>query len=379
MSLLPETPIAIPPSLAATLGLEEAAMVVVLQECLRHADTQQQKGRDWLTLGREKLLSLLPFWSDADIQRILQNLVDKGVLHLDSPPFTQAQFLRVAFDVPSTATQAATPAPNSHPVQPANHGVGGNRLIPPNWQPPESILQTMQQFNGIERDFAESQVTPFVTYWTEKRATAASWSNKFRSWVLREWRDRESDYLKPVRDVAMPMYREWQPSIDALDILTKSGISSAFIEDCVPEFVLYWQERGEALKTWNTKFIQHIRNQWERYTNATQYDCEPRRIDANWQPNSDVYDVLTFANIDIDFARQLVPEFVMYWRESNRVQTSWNSKFLQHVKYRWAQRHQMPNALSTGSQHEKYRSFGQRGEQKSDIIERLVDRSWAQG
>jgi hypothetical protein len=182
-----------------------------------------------------------------------------------------------------------------------------------------------------------------------------------------------------VRDVALPMFREWQPSLDALEILTKSGISNAFIEDCVPEFVLYWQERGEALKTWNTKFIQHIRNQWERYTNATRFDSEPRRIDANWQPNSDVYDVLTFANIDVDFARQLVPEFVMYWRESNRVQTSWNSKFLQHVKYRWAQRHQMPNALSTGSQNEKYRSFGQRGEQKSDIIERLVDRSWAQG
>ncbi|HSG59949.1 MAG TPA: DnaT-like ssDNA-binding domain-containing protein [Pseudomonadales bacterium] len=377
MSLLPETPIAIPPSLAATLGLEEAALLVVLQECMRHSDLQQQQQRDWLTISRDRLLSLVPFWTDADVQRVLQNLRDKGVIHVDSPPFTQANFLRVAFDIPSRMPPTPAPSVNINHV-PANQGIGGSRLIPPNWQPPDSILQTLKQFNGIDIAFAESQVAPFVVYWTEKRATAASWSNKFRSWVLREWRDRESDYLKPSNDIPMPMYREWQPSRDALEILNKSGISQAFIEDCVPEFVLYWQERGEALKTWNTKFIQHIRNQWERYTNATRFDSEPRRIDAQWQPSNDVYDVLTFANIDIDFARQLVPEFVMYWRESNRVQSSWNSKFLQHVKYRWAQRHHMPNALSTGQQHEKHRSFGQRGEQKSDIIERLVDRSWAQ-
>jgi hypothetical protein len=347
-------------------------MVVVLQDFMRHGEPQQQRQLDWLTLSKDKLLAHVPFWTDADVQRVLQNLRDKGVIHVDSPPFTQANFLRVAFDVPVVPSAPVAQIP-------ANRGVGGNSLIPPNWQPPDSILLTLSQFNGIDREFALSQINPFVTYWTEKRATAASWSNKFRSWVLREWRDRESDYLKPVRDMAMPMYREWQPSLDALEILTKSGISKAFIEDCVPEFVLYWQERGEALKTWNSKFIQHIRNQWERYTNATQYDSEPRRIEGNWQPSSDVYDVLTFANIDIDFARQLVPEFVMYWRESNRVQTSWNSKFLQHVKYRWAQRHQMPSAMSTGQQHEKYRPTGQRGEQKSDIIERLVDRSWARG
>ncbi len=378
MSLLPETPIAIPPSLAATLGLEEAALVVVLQDCVRHSELQAQQHLQWMTLSKDKILPLVPFWSEADIQRVLQNLRDKGVIQLDSPPFTQAQYLRVAFDVPSSAAQTP-PSPVNINSIPANHGVGGNSLIPPNWQPPESMLQTLKQFNGIEADFSLSQVTPFVTYWTEKRATAASWSNKFRTWVLREWRSREADFLKPSPEVAIPMYREWQPSLDALEILNKSGINQAFIEDCIPEFVLYWQERGEALKTWNSKFIQHIRNQWERYTNATRYDSEPRRIDANWQPSSDVYDVLTFANIEIDFARQLVPEFVMYWRESHRVQTSWNSKFLQHVKYRWAQRHQMPSALSTGQQHEKYRSFGQRGEQKSDIIERLVDRSWAQG
>ncbi|MDC3320331.1 DnaT-like ssDNA-binding domain-containing protein [Luminiphilus sp.] len=32
-------------------------------------------------------------------------------------------------------------------------------------------------------------------------------------------------------------------------------------------------------------------------------------------------------------------EFIVYWVDSNEVHTSWNAKFLQHVKYQW-QRHQ---------------------------------------
>lgn len=375
MSLLPESPICIPPSLAATLGLEEATLLVVLQEFMRHNDLQQYKHLDWATLPREKVLHSLPFWTDADIQRILQSLEDKGVIQLDSPPFTQANYLKVAIDVPSKTTGNS---PVSKPHTSVARSLGGNSLISPNWTPPEAMLQVLQQHNGIDREFALSKVSEFVIYWTEKRASASSWSNKFRTWVLRAWREREADFLSINRDTDMPMYREWQPSLDALDILYKAGINKIFIEDCIPEFVLFWQERGENSKTWNSKFIQHIRNQWARYENAAHYDSEPRRIDPLWQPSGDVYDILTLANINIDFARSLVPEFVMYWRESNRVQSSWNSKFLQHVKYRWAQNHQMPSALNTGINNEKDRSFSQRGTQKSDIIDRLIDRSWAE-
>jgi len=131
MSLLPEIPIAISPSLAATLGLEEAAMVAVLQDCMRHSELQIQRQQQWLTIGKDKLLSLTPFWSDADIQRILHNLRDKGLLHLDSPPLTQANFIRVAFDVPAPR-QESMPQPPQLNTIPANQGLGGNRLIPPN-------------------------------------------------------------------------------------------------------------------------------------------------------------------------------------------------------------------------------------------------------
>ena len=39
------------------------------------------------------------------------------------------------------------------------------------------------------------------------------------------------------------------------------------------------------------------------------------------------------------FAREQVPEFVLYWLESKQPHASWNTKFITHVKYRWARRH----------------------------------------
>ena len=69
--------------------------------------------------------------------------------------------------------------------------------------------------------------------------------------------------------------------------------------------------------------------------------------------------MLAIANIELQFARDLIPEFVLYWRDKNELHHSWNTKFLQHVKYRWVRRNQdHPNT-------------------KVDAFERLSDRSWA--
>lgn len=370
MSLLPESMIAVSPNLAATLGLEEAVMLAVLLDLQRYGEPQQRGDRSWLTIDNAKLLALLPFWTADDIHRVLRNLVDKGVMLQDSPPFNQSSVLRFSLEQGASfevSQRTVTPAPT-----------GKNQLITPHWQPSEEILRAMQQLNGVDSQFALQQVSPFVIYWTEAKGTAPSWNNKFRQWVLRAWRERDSDFLSSRRDDDIAMYREWRPSLDAVEILERSGISPDFIEESIPEFVLYWTERGESSKTWNSKFIKHIRMQWARFTAAIQYDSEPRVIDDNWQPSADVYDILVMANIDNAFAQAQLPEFVMYWRDSKQPHVSWNSKFLQHVKYRWAQRHQMP-LVGAGRTHETRQGSDQASGQKADIVSRLTDRSWAQG
>jgi hypothetical protein len=107
-------------------------------------------------------------------------------------------------------------------------------------------------------------------------------------------------------------------------------------------------------------------------------DYEPREIAANWQPSEDVYDILKLANIDLNFARQLVPEFVLFWRDTKQIQRSWNTKFLQHAKYHWATRHQMNNHYS-GQNYARQQVPNRPGQtERKTTFEHLTDRSWAQ-
>lgn len=161
------------------------------------------------------------------------------------------------------------------------------------------------------------------------------------------------------------------PSADALEILERNEVARHFIDDAVPEFVLYWREHNPKQKALNSKFIQHIRRQWARYSSSLAHDTEPQRIAANWQPTEDVFDILQMSHIDTQFALELVPSFVLYWKDSNQLYASWNTKFLQHVKYHWAKR----NELQThGGQQGSSATGRSRDRSLSDD---LSDRSWA--
>jgi hypothetical protein len=56
---------------------------------------------------------------------------------------------------------------------------------------------------------------------------------------------------------------------------------------------------------------------------------------ANWQPGDDVLASLSQHNIPEHFAREQLPEFVNYWRESGETQRSWGTKFIYYVKRNW--------------------------------------------
>ena len=54
-SLIPERPLHISPSLATTIGLEEAVLLQVLNDCMEYGEAKQQGGYQWFTLCRDKL------------------------------------------------------------------------------------------------------------------------------------------------------------------------------------------------------------------------------------------------------------------------------------------------------------------------------------
>lgn len=415
-SLIPERPVLVSPSLAATIGLEEATMLSLLDDITRFLAPHWHQGLNWYSLHEPLLAEKMPFWTDHDIQRVSQSLRAKGLLLLQSAPFCQSRQLVFAYQDAAQPVQsvAAAPAatagadnsqrglpvynappradaPRSGPVPggaqytsplhaqppvaasvPVAAVSRGATLIPPHWQPSHEVLAAIAQHN-IPESFVREQVGEFVNFWRESGESHRSWGAKFQQQVMRKWREHEN--FVATREQETPMTSGWQPSRDALEVLVAhAGINRQFVEDAVPEFVLYWSERAELSRTWNSKFIQHVRRQWARFTSALEHDTEPRRIPDNWQPSADVYDVLRLANIDLHFAKSQVQEFVIFWRDSNQVHASWNTKFLQHVKFHWARRHALTSPQ--GTSHAGSTATPARTRDRS-LVDDLNDRSWA--
>ncbi|MAY02843.1 MAG: hypothetical protein CMQ38_07705 [Gammaproteobacteria bacterium] len=367
-SLIPERPLLISPTLAATIGLEETVMLHVLSELQLQQPSRLRDRRRWTELTESRLEQAMPFWSPTDIKRIRQNLLEKGLILLEASGNDNDSFL-LAINQSShyEQTQETAPAPDTSQgpntlsrVFSSREASGKASYIPPDWQPSEELYLQCQQHN-IPREFIEQRIKTFVMYWRERQKTQYSWHNTFLKWILKDWRQSQS--YQGAREFESDMSNAWRPSEDALSILEHAGISHSFIEDAIPEFVLYWRERGLVTSTWNTKFIAHVRRQWAKFTLAVENDPTPRLIPGDYEPSPACYEVLAMANIDEDFAREQIQEFVMYWQDRKEAHPSWNTKFLQHVKYKWAY-HQQSNLPAS--------------QQLQNKIEQFTDRSWAE-
>ncbi len=238
------------------------------------------------------------------------------------------------------------------------------RPIPSNWSPREECINDLVQ-RHIPKQFVLDQVTEFISYWQATGEQHLSWETKFIQRVSSRWADMEAK--RNVSHEEFKIFSHWRPSEDALDVmLNKSEIPLSFIEDAIAEFVIYWQEKGMTSNTWNSLFIKHVRLQWHRFKHALDNTVDAQPIRSDWQPSSDVYDILKMANIDLRFAQELIAEFVLYWKDRNELHRSWNTRFLQHVKRRWAARHDV------AQQNQPLRST-----RDISLEEELNDTSWA--
>jgi hypothetical protein len=359
--------------------LEEAIALTWLN------DTAQALGGIQWHINNDQVRQVFSFWDDQKIRLVLRNLHEKGLLRLISPLFPDAPQLIFCFgnpsqEHPSKPAQAPqtiqTPqtmpmADNSHEqMRPSTaQQVNSKQPMEQQWQPTRDGLNRLQQ-HGIPDSYSLSKLDEFILQAQENGNNRNDWNTQFFRFIKKHWVYTQTDAHKKQqriaeksafntsnaqapdrqerfqaqREEAGPIAQQWQPSLDAQQILQRAGIDPQFIQDSVPEFVLYWQERGDAHKTWNTKFIQHLRQQWARYSSSLEHSSIPTRISDDWQPDNDCYDILAMAHIDVPYAKSLIGEFLLYWRDSNQLQTSWNSKFLQYVKQQWARQ------LNQGSQ-----------------------------
>lgn len=394
--LIPEKSLSFSASLAATIGLEEAILLSWLNDL-----ASAQGGHQW-QLENQRIRQGLVFWNDQQIRQHVRSLHEKGLIVLTTALFPESDPMCFHFG----AGQAVQNPQSGGFQQAASMYQAGQQFMhqqaapqqamQSHWQPSRDALNRLAQ-HGIPESYSLSQMDAFMLQAQEQGNSRNDWDTQFFRFVKKHWVYTQTDAHKKQqrlaekaafnvegpdrqqrfsanRAEASPMAQQWQPSVDAQQILQRAGIEPQFIIDSVPEFVLYWQERGDAHKTWNTKFIQHVRQQWARYSASLEHASVPTRITDDWQPDNDCYDILSMAHIDQQFARNLVGEFVLYWRDSNQLQTSWNSKFLQYVKQQWAR--QLNQGVANVGSQSNHIGNQQRHATAAATLDQLLDNDW---
>lgn len=344
-SLIPDRQLTFSPDLAATIGLEPAILLQGIGPSI-----PRSPGR-WHALVLSALEKQFPFWSGDRIRQLLQELADLGIIAL--LPGDDRNSVRVA---------AATTSPHSErPPEPQP---------PQNWQPAESVLDLLSLNHGIDRAFSMQQLASF-----ERGAADHTRDSRFRQHVLSAWRRQQRQH--PAFDISTPppFDSQWQPSADALEIMTRGGVDPEFIDSIRPEFILYWRERGGPPREVNSKFIGYVRGRWTRYQAGLAHSTEPRPMTRDWQPHEQVYEVLAMAGIERSYASERLAEFVLYWCDSGDLNTSWNSKFLQHVKHQW--RWQQGQEKANGGQQTGSTGGAAGRTRDRSIADDLSDTSWA--
>jgi len=391
--LIPEKSLSFSASLAATIGLEEAILLSWLNDL-----ASAQGGSQW-QLENQRIRQGLPFWNDQQIRQVVRSLHEKGLIILTTALYPESDPMCFHFGAGQGLQNTAQPMSYQHvPAmqQSVSQQAASQQPMQNQWQPSRDALSRLAQ-HGIPESYSLSQMDAFMLQAQEQGNSRNDWDTQFFRFVKKHWVYTQTDAHKKqqrlaekaafnvegpdrqqrftaARQEASPMAQQWQPSADAQQILQRAGIEPQFIIDSVPEFVLYWQERGDAHKTWNTKFIQHVRQQWARYSASLEHASVPTRIAEDWQPDNDCYDILSMAHIDQQFARNLVPEFVLYWRDSNQLQTSWNSKFLQYVKQQWAR--QLNQGVANVGSQSNHSGNQQRHATAAATLDQLLDNDW---
>ena len=273
-SLIPSRQLAFSTELAATIGLEEAILLQCLSEGSRTQPAEIQGNFHWHQLERQWLVEWLPFWTEEQIGRIAENLRQQGVILLASPPLKECQHVRFAFNENKQAVAEHSAVSKRVQSSLSNQNA---RPISGAWQPDETCAKLLAQ-QGVPENYMRDQIPEFVQYWTERGEARHAWGNRFVTHVLRQWRDYETRKNRQVKEADTPSWSDARSKTNEL-----------------------------------------------------------KPVDRQWQPSADALEILQInIGIPADFVDQMTPEFVLYWSEKGVQADDWNSRFIRHVKTRWA-------------------------------------------
>ncbi|WP_226668634.1 DnaT-like ssDNA-binding domain-containing protein [Microbulbifer aggregans] len=329
--LLPERPLSISPTLAATLGLEEAVLLTALGDMLPFLTVESHPGRDWYTADSEQLERLLPFWQPSDIQRVATSLRNQGALLLGAAPYGDSGILK--FTLPAGQAQAAqgsgarTHGQMSNPAQARTRNANS---IGPNWTPDNETLARISQL-GVPEHFVREQLPEFVTYWRDRGESRHSFGSLFLKQVKSKW-----EAYRATQDRKRPLPEDWRPGEDTLRKLSDEGVPSTFVRRCTQRFVDYHRSSGKQSVSWDLEFNDWVMEDWEKQDAPFIEKRKPIPMTRDWQPSEHTWEQLRRLAINPNFAAELLPEFIYKWLERGGHSARWGELFIDYARVEWA-------------------------------------------
>lgn len=221
-AIIPEPPLLVLPSLAVAVGLP-GAMVLQQLHFLSHHRRPDRNGERWVEMGNADLQHTFPFLSKNTLFRAVYKLRDDGLLTIKAVDGKSNRYrleydgidqALAKLDEDDTLPKMGRPKMGREPTQ---DGVGtlpkmGRASI-------KEVLDSESSVNqgGVDKHETEVKAGPLMT------AT-------------------------------------WTPSQACQDQLLDAGFGLDFLRKVLPEFRMYWSNRGEA-RPWDACFAAHVRQQ----------------------------------------------------------------------------------------------------------------------
>ena len=210
--LVPDPQLVFSAELATAVGLEEAVLLQQIKGLYLHQPATRREERDWIHVSKAYLLQLMPFWRVGDLDRLCQSLESIGLVALDRAGAAKDCLLLAINDSPgaSSVLSASQPpslsGPEEHRIPPEEKKTsaakppattagpdrsgtapfpksGQGKPLPIDFLPSEDMLELLEQFHGIPRNYALQQVEDFTLYWRERGSAGYAWQNKFKQHV----------------------------------------------------------------------------------------------------------------------------------------------------------------------------------------------------
>ncbi|MAD48247.1 MAG: hypothetical protein CMQ53_02715 [Gammaproteobacteria bacterium] len=231
------------------------------------------------------------------------------------------------------------------------------------------LYQTKKIKNEKDIDRLTESITEIAPF-LEKKIIESSISKLIKYKFIDAYKNKSNFGVKfaPINtSEKIKMFPTWEPSKEAIEILNMGKIIESFYLNKLMEFRLYWIERGQQRDNWNSSFIDFIRREWAKENSSNK--GLPYSIDSSWSPSNDAFDILELSEISKESASKYVMEFILYWKDNGAAFTTWNSKFIEHVKRR--------HLGSQNINNEEDKKHTEPGKYTKDFTTRKSDSSWA--